>query len=300
MRGGYLQLRRGLFEHVTEGRMSLTECCLYIAIMANAEPNTGIWKGSAGLLASLYGLSPRTARDVLERLESKRYIKRFPVPGSHSNYPILVNKYQCSDGAMKGMRLNTEKTTDYRAPVYESCEEDGKRGVKQGVKHGAGIKRTENREQRIEQAPPKKPASAWKSGSTSAEAKNRPYSEEAQRLFIGHFNQPPSWRHQDYIQLGKLRKVLPDLTLAEFSRRYKNFLGSSEPFYRKQAGSLGFFCSRFDQFIEFNRNGHARRRPDESPAPRRKPNPTALSPKGAEILSKAVKGAGKLLGMTSA
>jgi hypothetical protein len=278
VRGGYLQLRRGLFEHVTDGRMSLTECSLYVAIMAHAKPDTGIWKGSAGLLASLYGLSPRTARDVLEKLELKHYIKRFPVPGSHSSYPILVNKYECSDGAVKGMRLNTEKTTDYTVPVYESCEDDGKRGVK----HSAGTKRMENREQK---ATPKKPACASRSEPTSVEGKNRAYSDEAKRLFIGHFNQPPSWRCQDYIQLGKLRKILPDLSLAEFSRRFTNFLASSVPFYRAQAGSLRFFCSKFDRFM--SSNGDGGHRPGDPPSARPKPSPAALSTKGAEILRKA-------------
>src|SRR5215469_5543252 len=142
MTNGYLRLRRGLFDHITEGRMTYTESFLYIAIMAHAVSDTGIWLGSAGMLAALYGIPPRTARDVVEKLESKHYIKCFKVPGSHAPYPILVNKYECSDGAAKWMRLNADKTTDYRAPVYESCDEDGERGVK----HGAGTKRIENRD----------------------------------------------------------------------------------------------------------------------------------------------------------
>jgi hypothetical protein len=188
MMGGYIQLRRGLFEHVTEGRITSTEAFLYMAIIAHAKPDTGIWTGSSGLLASLYGFSPRTARDLLEKLESKGYIKRFPKPGSHSNYPVLINKYECSDGAAKGWRLNATATIDCEDPVYEPCEESVHHSAKRDGKRGAGIKE-ENREEKNERtAPeesaqtfvppdwiPREPWDAWLEIRKGKRAKNTPY-----------------------------------------------------------------------------------------------------------------------------
>lgn len=132
MTKGFLQLRRGLIEHLDQGRIGLTEFALCVLIYCLADPETGIWWGSSGLLALLSSIQPRTARDDIEKLETKGYLKRFPTPGSHSKYPILVHKYECSDGAMKGRRLNSTETSDWRNPVYELCED--------GVKDGAALK----------------------------------------------------------------------------------------------------------------------------------------------------------------
>ena len=52
---GYVQLRRGLFLHVQDGSMAIGEAFLYMAILANADPATGVWKSSAGMLSSYYG-----------------------------------------------------------------------------------------------------------------------------------------------------------------------------------------------------------------------------------------------------
>jgi hypothetical protein len=120
---GYVQLRRGLLEHVMNGSMSLIEMGLYVAVLVNADPASGIWRGSGELLGTWLNLSPRTSRDQLARLEVKGYIKRFVVPGRAKPYPILVHNYECSAGAMKGLRLNARKSTSYTAPVYEHCRD---------------------------------------------------------------------------------------------------------------------------------------------------------------------------------
>jgi hypothetical protein len=39
------------------------------------------------------------------------------------------------------------------------------------------------------------------------------------------------------------------LTLEEFKRRWLNFVGSTDPFIKKQGGSLAYCCANFDQFI---------------------------------------------------
>ena len=142
MVNGFLQLRRGLIEHLTQGRIGPTECLLYVLISCLADPSTGIWRGSAGSLAWVSNINPRTCRDDLEKLESKGYVKRFQTPGSHENYPILVDKYECSHGAMKGKRLNSVATTDWGHPIYESCDESAVT-VPGECRDGAGIKERE-------------------------------------------------------------------------------------------------------------------------------------------------------------
>src|SRR5580698_5698892 len=99
---GYVQLRRGLFEHVQTGEMSYGECFLYTAILANADPATGVWISSAGMLSSYYSIPSRTCQDWMAKLEEKRYLRRFRVQGKRGQYPILVHKFQCTDGALKG------------------------------------------------------------------------------------------------------------------------------------------------------------------------------------------------------
>lgn len=152
---GYVQLRRGLFEHVSRGKITALECFIYLAIISNADPSNGTWLGSAGLLAALFSLSERTCRDILEKLEKKGYLKRFPVPGKHGSYPILVHKFECSQGAAKGQRLNAFSTMIWDAPVFEVCEEDGEQGVEhngeENVEHSAAkYKRLETRDLRPE------------------------------------------------------------------------------------------------------------------------------------------------------
>jgi len=46
MSTGFLQLRRGLFEHVKDGRVSFFEASLYVAILSDANPSTGVCYGS--------------------------------------------------------------------------------------------------------------------------------------------------------------------------------------------------------------------------------------------------------------
>jgi DNA-binding Lrp family transcriptional regulator len=110
---GYVQLRRGILEHVANGSMSIVEYFVYSVILSQADPSTGIWVGSAGSLSGTFSIAERTCRDIIDRLEKAGYIKRFRVTGRRGNYPILVHRYKCSDGAAKGLRVNALETTSY-------------------------------------------------------------------------------------------------------------------------------------------------------------------------------------------
>ena len=125
---GFLQLRRGLWEHIRDGRMSITQALAFIYVCSEADTRTGIWKGSAKSLSGELGIPERTARDVLEKMEHADYIRRFAVPGRHSCYPILVHKFLITDGEHDGEQLNA---IDSKSPVdlayfpREQCVEHG-------------------------------------------------------------------------------------------------------------------------------------------------------------------------------
>jgi len=158
---GFIQLRRGLSEHVRDGRLSFFEASLYVFILMDAHPATGVCFGSAGLFSAVYGIPSRTCRDALEKLEIKGYLKRFPTRGRHGSYPILVNKYRCSIGAMKGMYVNCSKSVNYESIIYELCDESVDDGaaasvnddVNEGVNDSAASKILETREKRLDKEP---------------------------------------------------------------------------------------------------------------------------------------------------
>jgi hypothetical protein len=103
---GYLQHRRGIWEHVRDGRLSLQDVAVHLYIASQADTRSGIWNGSASALAGELCISPRVARRFLERLSRGGYLKRFPTPGKHVCYPILVHKFAITDGEHRGEHLN--------------------------------------------------------------------------------------------------------------------------------------------------------------------------------------------------
>jgi hypothetical protein len=124
---GFIKIRRGLREHVRDGRMTAGELSIYIWLHFCADFRTGSQKNSAPHIHYAIGrtLSVRQIRRYLESLESKGYIKRFMVPGKKGDYYILINKFEVTDGDREGQFLNTDKTMDWREPVYDGgCEDD--------------------------------------------------------------------------------------------------------------------------------------------------------------------------------
>ncbi|KKK56095.1 hypothetical protein LCGC14_3067980, partial [marine sediment metagenome] len=128
--GGFIAVRRGLLEHLRRGKLTELEALTFIIILGLANPHSGIWWGSA---KSLWGEYPfygneRRARRALEGLASKWYIKRLSTPGKHSNYPILIDKYEVKVGEKVGLRLNARKSRNERSLCYE----------KDGMRRGEG------------------------------------------------------------------------------------------------------------------------------------------------------------------
>ena len=298
MRNGYVKFRRGILNHIRDGRMNATEFAVYSAMILDADPATGILMSSARALAFLFNgtLTERAARRALDSLENNpdgAYIKRFTRPGSHGNYPILINRFDCTAGARMGMRLNADATTDWREPVYCNLRaggEDEEGGGEDAVKEGArsavpltadvttswlGIepgespaeseKLIENGEHAVEQDP------LIYNGTRVGENREREYKKPAPRSigapaspmfelakkraydsWQAKFRAKPSWGPKDFAQLARLLRRQRDLSLDEFSARWKRYLADPDSFVAKQGYSLSFFCSRFDAYLDRN------------------------------------------------
>jgi hypothetical protein len=243
---GYTQKRRGAVEHLRDGRFTLLEYGTHDLILALADKATGIWWGSAKALAAICGagdVTDRQARHLLESLERKGYLARFPKRRGHGNYPVLVNKFEVTFGAYKGMRLNAEKTMDWRRPAYEFC-------LEQGAEHGLeqGAVRAPFREGEETQIKRKNPAAKT---APPADPRFQPFYQFAYESFARkHNGRKPLWQGKDRNGLKNLLKnqTAEALPLVRLETLWHNFLNSTESFTAKQGDSLAYFCSNIDKF----------------------------------------------------
>lgn len=122
----YAKIRAGLLEHMKQGRITKGAVSSYLVIHLEANPETGVWWGSAtSLLSSLpKGSFLRDLQDELRLLERAGYIRTFRTHGRTGNYPVLIDKYECQFGVLRGKRLNAWESKDWRHPLYELCTED--------------------------------------------------------------------------------------------------------------------------------------------------------------------------------
>lgn len=238
---GFLQLRRGLWEHVRDGRMSTTEALAFIYICSEADTRTGIWKGSAKSLSGELGIPERTARDVLEKMENRHYILRFAVPGRHSCYPILVHKFQITDGEHSGEHVNAIESKSPADLAYFSRKQSVEDGVKHGVEHGAAQKR-----KRIEKETEKKPAAQ---PAPPADSRYQPFLAFAFEAFRQKHGQTPTWAGKDFKALSVMLASNKGLDAAELERRFRNYVDSTEVFTKRQDDSLAYFCAHTDSFL---------------------------------------------------
>ncbi|MBZ5701006.1 MAG: hypothetical protein LAN84_04095 [Acidobacteriia bacterium] len=235
---GFLQLRRGVWEHIRDGRMSLADCAVHAYITSQADTRTGVWNGSAGALAGELTISPRKARRFLERLDRGDYTKRFPTPGKHACYPILVHKFLITDGEHKGEQLNAIASTSPVDLRYFSGEQEGEHKGE----HVTSQKRIENREQRKMKTPAAKTA-------PPADPRHKPFFDFAYEAYRVKHGQPPTWGAREGKTLKAFLKEHAVVPLEEWRLRWAHYLDSTENFTRKQGDSLTYFLGHFDSFI---------------------------------------------------
>lgn len=238
---GYVALRRGIIEHLRDGRLTPTEFTVYVFMILAADKDSGIWVGSGKAVAGNLCVSNSTAHHALCSLETKGYIRRFTTPGRHGNYPILIDKYVVKQNGEEPVRLNAVESTDWRNPLYDSCKDGGKQVVKHVSEH------------LVEQVVPKQEREEEREKTGPPISKARDYAFESWR---GRFGAKPNWTDSDWTQIAALFRRLPGLELTEFQRRWDNYMASDEPFIQKQGWSLSYFCSKFDSFMRGSVGAH--------------------------------------------
>jgi hypothetical protein len=235
---GFAPIRRGLWEHVRDGRMSHLEALAFVYICSQSDTRTGTWKGCAKSLAGELGMKERTARDVLEKMEHGDYIRRFAVPGLHSCYPILIHKFPITQGEHNGEQLNALESKSPIDLAYFSREQDGEQSVEHGVEHSAAQRIKENRDRRR------------KADKPPSDARFGPFLEFAKSAFKAKHSNPPTWDcfGRDGSALAAFLRRAPHITVEVWQAHTLNFFDSTEAFTVKQGGSLAYFISRFDTF----------------------------------------------------
>ena len=125
MSRGFVQIRRGLEQHLIAGSIGLFEVGAYLVMHLQADFETGIWTGSAPRLQATAprGASLRDVQRAIERLSQIKFVRAFHVQGQRGNYRVLIHKYEPQFGALRGKRLNAFASESWRNPVYEVCAE---------------------------------------------------------------------------------------------------------------------------------------------------------------------------------
>jgi hypothetical protein len=107
---GWVQLRRGILDHLRDGRLSIYEFLVLIVLIMLADKCTGRGTINAPTLRCFVPeLSKDAAKRVLNSLEEKRYIYRKIIPFSKVVYPFWVNRFIPSAGPHKGLQIDLAK-----------------------------------------------------------------------------------------------------------------------------------------------------------------------------------------------
>jgi hypothetical protein len=266
---GFLATRRGLLEHLRDGRLTLQAKGAFQTICEMADWKTGVWWGSARALAAICGagdVSERQARHLLESLEAAGYIKRFAVPGKRGNYGIVVHKFEIRVGELV-YRVNAALTQDCKRPVLELCQLDGEVQGEVDGEVSAPLKEVRSKQEKKPKGKsnpvaPAAPSQAAQTPATppveeTAKAESKPPAnlallearEFAHKDFERRNGQKPTWNASDFSALADLFHGNPALTSLEFQRRWLNFADCTDAFELKQGMRLRYFCNFFDKFL---------------------------------------------------
>lgn len=234
---GFLQLRRGIWEHVRNGQMNVKMLAVYIYILSEADTRTGVWKGCAKSLSTALRLPLSTVKYALCKLDGV-YIRRFVVKGRRFCYPILCHKFVLTDGPDVGRMLDALNSTNAKALTFfpEPISPDI---LPESVPDVGRQKRIENREGRKKQA-----------DKAPADPRFGPFLEFAKASFETKHGHPPTWDcfGKDGKELAEFLRRAAYVTIGDWQTHISNFFDSTEPFTIKQGGSLSYFVRRFDTF----------------------------------------------------
>lgn len=120
-KNGFVPIRRGIYEHLKEGRITGQEFMVYLLLHLKADHRTGIcYKISGPVIAGLLQISHRQANRLLTRLEKKGYIKRLNHRGQVPYYPVVINRFLTSNGLLIDAP-NTKSLNEIACRKDEGC-----------------------------------------------------------------------------------------------------------------------------------------------------------------------------------
>src|SRR5262245_51606035 len=104
MNNGWVSVRRGIIDHLLEGKLTSNEYLALVQLILFADASTGGYNVNAPLLMYRcgYGFSHDTAGRILASLHDKGYIWYRGVRFTKKPQPYWVNRYQLTKGPMKG------------------------------------------------------------------------------------------------------------------------------------------------------------------------------------------------------
>lgn len=135
---GYVQLRRGIMDHLVDGRLSNNEALVLMWLIMLADKATGKGTINAPTLRTfLPELSYHAAKRLLQSLEDKQYIFRQIKPFSKVVYPYWVNRYILTYGPHKLLQIDLSQVFEsrdiadicYIDPALENAPEGAPEGA---------------------------------------------------------------------------------------------------------------------------------------------------------------------------
>ena len=142
---GWVQARRGVLEHLQDGRMTPNEFAVFHILLYLADKETGSYLINAKAIAFWTNgtINEDGADRALRSLEKKGYIVRDITPGKLGVYPYHIQKYIVSYGAEQGKvltftkkRNKLEKTVELLEAFGAVLAEDGAEGTTGGTVEG--------------------------------------------------------------------------------------------------------------------------------------------------------------------
>jgi hypothetical protein len=104
MSAGFVKLRRGIIEHLEDGRLTPREFAVFTVLLLKADFRNSTWVGSASQIAKECRIRKQYALQYLAALKSKGYIQ-FEIPrGAHVKYAIFIPKYSVPPGTEEAVR----------------------------------------------------------------------------------------------------------------------------------------------------------------------------------------------------
>jgi hypothetical protein len=92
----YVPLRRGLKDHVIQGKMTMLEFTVFNWLLVTVGPIDGIRWTTAPTIAKELKISAHSGRRIFESLKEKEYIHYEGAP--RGLYPVLVLKFLTTTG----------------------------------------------------------------------------------------------------------------------------------------------------------------------------------------------------------